>query len=136
MCCFFASLLFFGPRFAFLVYWILVPLKVRAAFAGFNLPVLVGILGLAFAPFFAEAIRRLKHSGEHHKAQADDADADKDEFGPFLRRGVAADHHQKTRDAHYDRRRDPAHPVRGRLPRLHLQFPGDDGEEVHDEGVQ
>jgi len=53
MCCFFATLLFFGPRLAFLVYWIFVPAKVNLAFGAFNLPWLVGILGLAFAPFFA-----------------------------------------------------------------------------------
>ena len=53
MCCFFATLLFFGPRLAFLVYWIFVPAKVNLAFRGFNLPWLVGILGLAFAPFFS-----------------------------------------------------------------------------------
>lgn len=53
MCCFFASLLFFGPRFAFLIYWIFVPTKVSLAFGGFNLPWLVGILGLAFVPFFS-----------------------------------------------------------------------------------
>ena len=52
MCCFFATLMFFGPRLAFLVYWIIFPVKVRTAFTGFNLPILVGILGLAFVPFF------------------------------------------------------------------------------------
>ncbi len=53
MCCFFASLVFFGPRLAFLIYW-LVPagqVKVNRAFADFNLPWLVGILGLLFAPW-------------------------------------------------------------------------------------
>ena len=53
MCCFFASLVFFGPRLAFLVYWLLVPAKVTAAFAQFNLPWLVGILALIFAPWTA-----------------------------------------------------------------------------------
>jgi hypothetical protein len=51
MCCFFASLLFFGPRLAFLVYWLLAPVRVTAAFADFNLPWLVGLLGLIFAPW-------------------------------------------------------------------------------------
>ena len=53
MCCFFTTLLFFGPRLAFLIYW-LIPvgrLKVNAAFQTFNLPWLVGILGLVFAPW-------------------------------------------------------------------------------------
>lgn len=51
MCCFFLSLFFLGPRFAFLIYWLLVPVKVNAAFAQFNLPWLVGILGLVFLPW-------------------------------------------------------------------------------------
>jgi len=53
MCCFFASLVFFGPRLAFLIYW-LIPagqVKVNAAFKGFNLPWLVGVAGLIFAPW-------------------------------------------------------------------------------------
>ncbi len=51
MCCFFASLVFFGPRLAFLVYWLLAPVRVNAAFQSFNLPWLVGIAGLIFAPW-------------------------------------------------------------------------------------
>ena len=51
MCCFFAALLFFGPRLGFLVFWLLAPVRVTAAFAGFNLPWLIGILGLIFAPW-------------------------------------------------------------------------------------
>ena len=51
MCCFFASLMFFGPRLAFLVYWLIAPVRVSAAFADFNFPWLVGILGLVFAPW-------------------------------------------------------------------------------------
>jgi hypothetical protein len=51
MCCFFLSLMFLGPRFAFLIYWLFVPLKVSAAFAGLNFPWLVGILGLIFLPW-------------------------------------------------------------------------------------
>ena len=38
MCCFFASLVFFGPRLAFLVYWLIAPLRVETAFKTFNLP--------------------------------------------------------------------------------------------------
>ena len=51
MCCFFTVLLFFGPRLAFLIYWIFLPLKVSAAFEVFNFSWLVGILGLIFAPW-------------------------------------------------------------------------------------
>ena len=49
MCCFFASLLFFGPRLAFLIFW-LVPygqLKISAAFGTFIWP----FLGLIFLPW-------------------------------------------------------------------------------------
>lgn len=53
MCCFFATLMFFGPRLAFLIYWLIAPVRVNAAFAGFNLPWLVGIAGLLFAPWTA-----------------------------------------------------------------------------------
>ena len=51
MCCFFTALVFFGPRLGFLIYWLLAPLRVSAAFATFNLPWLVGILGLVFIPW-------------------------------------------------------------------------------------
>jgi hypothetical protein len=51
MCCFFASLLFFGPRLAFLVYWLLAPLRVNVALNNFNLPWLVGLMGLIFVPW-------------------------------------------------------------------------------------
>ncbi len=33
MCCFFTALVFFGPRLGFLVYWLLVPVRVTTAFA-------------------------------------------------------------------------------------------------------
>jgi hypothetical protein len=49
MCCFFTTLLFFGPRLAFLIYW-LIPygrLKVAASFDGWILP----LLGLIFLPW-------------------------------------------------------------------------------------
>jgi len=39
--------MFLGPRFAFLVYWLLVPAKVNAAFTTFIWP----LLGLIFAPW-------------------------------------------------------------------------------------
>jgi len=51
MCCFFTALFFFGPRLAFLVYWLIAPARVTAAFNAFNLQWLVGILGLIFAPW-------------------------------------------------------------------------------------
>ena len=47
MCCFFATLAFLGPRFAFLVYWLLAPGKVSAAFNTFIWP----LLGLIFVPW-------------------------------------------------------------------------------------
>jgi hypothetical protein len=51
MCCFLATLLFFGPRLAFLIYWLIAPFRVNLAFVGFNLPFLIGILGLIFLPW-------------------------------------------------------------------------------------
>lgn len=47
MCCFFATLLFFGPRLAFLIYWLFFPLRVTAAFNTFIWP----LLGLIFLPW-------------------------------------------------------------------------------------
>ncbi len=35
MCCFFAALVFFGPRLGFLVYWLLAPLRVSALVCSF-----------------------------------------------------------------------------------------------------
>ncbi len=49
MCCFFASLFFFGPRLAFLVFW-LIPygrLKIATSFNTFIWP----LLGLIFLPW-------------------------------------------------------------------------------------
>jgi hypothetical protein len=51
MCCFFAALLFFGPRLAFLVYWLVAPIRVNLAVQNFNLPWLVSLLGLIFLPW-------------------------------------------------------------------------------------
>lgn len=53
MCCFFATLMFFGPRVGFLIFWLFPygQLKVNAAFRDFNFPWLVGILGLVFIPW-------------------------------------------------------------------------------------
>jgi hypothetical protein len=47
MCCFFMSLVFLGPRFAFLVYWMLFSAKVNLALNGWLLP----LLGLIFLPW-------------------------------------------------------------------------------------
>jgi hypothetical protein len=51
MCCFFASLMLLGPRFAFLVWWLIAPLRVNSALANFNFPWLASLLGLIFAPW-------------------------------------------------------------------------------------
>jgi len=51
MCCFFTTLIFFGPRLAFLIYWLILPAKVSTALQTFNFTWLVGILGLIFAPW-------------------------------------------------------------------------------------
>jgi hypothetical protein len=53
MCCFFTALVFFGPRLGFLVYWLIAPVRVNAAFGVFNFPWLVSLLGLIFAPWTA-----------------------------------------------------------------------------------
>jgi len=49
MCCFFATMMFFGPRLAFLIYW-LIPFgyaQINAAFNGWFWP----LLGLIFLPW-------------------------------------------------------------------------------------
>jgi hypothetical protein len=51
MCCFFTSLLLLGPRFAFLVFWLIAPIRVSAAVQNFNFPWLVSLAGLIFAPW-------------------------------------------------------------------------------------
>jgi hypothetical protein len=51
MCCFFAALLFLGPRFGFLVYWLIAPVRVNAALQAFNFPFLASLLALIFAPW-------------------------------------------------------------------------------------
>ena len=50
MCCFFASLLFFGPRLAFLIYWIFPAGRVKVNTA-FNGSLLVPIVGLLVLPW-------------------------------------------------------------------------------------
>ena len=51
MCCFFVSLLFLGPRFAYLIYWIIAPARVNIVLNSLNMPFLVSLLGLIFAPW-------------------------------------------------------------------------------------
>ncbi len=51
MCCFFTTLLLLGPRFGFLVYWLIAPVRVNAAVANFNFPWLVSLAGLIFIPW-------------------------------------------------------------------------------------
>ena len=51
MCCFFTALVFFGPRLAFLVYWLIAPVRVNLSLAAFNFSWLVSLLGLIFAPW-------------------------------------------------------------------------------------
>jgi hypothetical protein len=43
--------MFLGPRFAFLIWWLIAPVRVTAAFNQFNFPWLVGIAGLIFIPW-------------------------------------------------------------------------------------
>ena len=47
MCCFFMTLMFLGPRFAFLIYWLVRPLVVDAVFKTWIWP----LLGLIFLPW-------------------------------------------------------------------------------------
>ena len=53
MCCFFAALVFFGPRVGILVAWLFpaVQRQMSRAFGGFNFPWLVAILGIVFVPW-------------------------------------------------------------------------------------
>ncbi len=47
MCCFFASLVFFGPRLGVLVWWLFQPARFNATFSTIIWP----LLGLIFAPW-------------------------------------------------------------------------------------
>ena len=47
MCCLFATLVFFGPRLGFLVWWLLQPVRINATFNTFIWP----LLGLIFLPW-------------------------------------------------------------------------------------
>jgi hypothetical protein len=47
MCCFFVALFFFGPRLAFLIWWLINPVLINATFNTFIWP----LLGLIFLPW-------------------------------------------------------------------------------------
>ena len=47
MCCFFTALVFFGPRLAILIWWLINPLYINSAFSNWILP----ILGIIFLPW-------------------------------------------------------------------------------------
>ncbi|MEA3441850.1 MAG: hypothetical protein U9R58_16360 [Chloroflexota bacterium] len=47
MCCFFTSLVFFGPRLAALVWWLINPARFTLAFSGWIVP----LLGFLFLPW-------------------------------------------------------------------------------------
>lgn len=47
MCCFFTTLLFFGPRLAFLIYWLIWPVRVQLVLNTWIWP----LLGLIFLPW-------------------------------------------------------------------------------------
>lgn len=47
MCCIFTALIFFGPRLAFLVWWLIQPVRINATFNTFIWP----LLGLIFLPW-------------------------------------------------------------------------------------
>ena len=47
MCCFFTALVFFGPRLAILVWWLINPVYIGAAFSNWILP----LLGFIFLPW-------------------------------------------------------------------------------------
>ena len=51
MCCFFATLIFFGPRLAILIWWLIQPVRWQLAFSNFNMPFLWGLLGFLFLPW-------------------------------------------------------------------------------------
>jgi hypothetical protein len=51
MCCFFAALVFLGPRFGFLMFWLIAPVRVNAALQAFNFPFIATMAGLIFAPW-------------------------------------------------------------------------------------
>jgi hypothetical protein len=51
MCCFFTTLVLFGPRLAILIWWLVQPLRWQAAFQNFSWPFLWELLGFLFLPW-------------------------------------------------------------------------------------
>ena len=51
MCCFFATLVLFGPRLAILIWWLVQPTRWQLAFSQFNMPFLWQLLGFLFLPW-------------------------------------------------------------------------------------
>ena len=51
MCCFFTTLVLFGPRLAILIWWLVQPVRWHLAFDKFNMPFLWELLGFLFLPW-------------------------------------------------------------------------------------
>jgi len=51
MCCFFATLVLFGPRLAILFWWLVQPSRWQLAFSQFGMPFLWQFLGFLFLPW-------------------------------------------------------------------------------------
>ncbi len=51
MCCFFTTLVLFGPRLAILIWWLVQPLRWKLAFNQFSFPFLWELLGFLFLPW-------------------------------------------------------------------------------------
>ena len=51
MCCFFTTLVLFGPRLAILIWWLVQPTRWQLAFNHFNWPFLWEFLGFLFLPW-------------------------------------------------------------------------------------
>jgi hypothetical protein len=51
MCCFFTTLVLFGPRLAILIWWLVQPIRWQAAFSSFGWPFLWEFLGFLFVPW-------------------------------------------------------------------------------------
>ena len=74
MCCFLSSLWLLGPRFAFLIYW-LIPwgrLKVTVAFSGSWLWALLGLIFLRYAESkFNEVAKSINHGSSRRRKNND-----------------------------------------------------------------
>jgi hypothetical protein len=51
MCCFFTTLVLFGPRLAILIWWLVQPMRWQLAFGKFGMPFLWELLGFLFLPW-------------------------------------------------------------------------------------